>query len=31
MINNVKHHKQLPVYGDGMLIRDWLYVYFIFD
>ena len=24
MINNVKHHKQLPVYGDGMQIRDWL-------
>ena len=26
MINNVKHHKSLPVYGDGMQIRDWLYV-----
>ena len=26
MINNVKHHKRLPVYGDGMQIRDWLYV-----
>lgn len=26
MINNVKHHKQLPVYGDGMQVRDWLYV-----
>ena len=26
MINSVKHHKQLPVYGDGMQIRDWLYV-----
>jgi dTDP-glucose 4,6-dehydratase len=26
MINNVKQHKQLPVYGDGMQIRDWLYV-----
>lgn len=26
MINNLKHHKQLPVYGDGMQIRDWLYV-----
>ncbi len=26
MINNAKHHKQLPVYGDGMQIRDWLYV-----
>ena len=22
----VKHHKQLPVYGDGMQVRDWLYV-----
>lgn len=26
MINNVKNHKQLPVYGDGMNVRDWLYV-----
>ena len=26
MINNVKHHKHLPVYGDGMNVRDWLYV-----
>lgn len=26
MINNVRHHKTLPVYGDGMQIRDWLYV-----
>ena len=26
MINNVKHHTQLPVYGDGMNVRDWLYV-----
>ncbi len=26
IINNAKHHKQLPVYGDGMQIRDWLYV-----
>lgn len=26
MINNVKRHKPLPVYGDGMQIRDWLYV-----
>lgn len=26
MINNVKSHKSLPVYGDGMQIRDWLYV-----
>ena len=25
MINNAKNHKQLPVYGDGMQIRDWLY------
>lgn len=26
MINNAKNHKSLPVYGDGMQIRDWLYV-----
>ena len=26
MINNAKSHKRLPVYGDGMQIRDWLYV-----
>ncbi len=26
MINNVKHHKHLPMYGDGMNVRDWLYV-----
>ena len=26
MINNVKQHRTLPVYGDGMQIRDWLYV-----
>ncbi len=26
MINNVKQHKNLPVYGDGMQIRDWLFV-----
>lgn len=26
MINNVREHKKLPVYGDGMQIRDWLYV-----
>ena len=26
MINNAKHHKSLPVYGDGMNVRDWLYV-----
>ena len=26
MINNVKKHKTLPVYGDGMQVRDWLYV-----
>jgi len=26
IINNSLHHKQLPVYGDGMQIRDWLYV-----
>ena len=26
MINNVLQHKQLPVYGDGMQVRDWLFV-----
>ncbi|NCB02886.1 MAG: dTDP-glucose 4,6-dehydratase [Spirochaetia bacterium] len=26
MINNCLNHKALPVYGDGMQIRDWLYV-----
>jgi len=26
MINNAKNHKRLPVYGDGLQIRDWLYV-----
>lgn len=26
MINNCKTDKQLPVYGDGMQIRDWLHV-----
>ena len=26
MINNAKSHKSLPVYGDGLQIRDWLYV-----
>ena len=26
MINNVIQHKPLPVYGDGMQVRDWLYV-----
>lgn len=26
MINNALQHKELPVYGDGMQIRDWLYV-----
>lgn len=26
MINNAKTLKQLPVYGDGMNVRDWLYV-----
>ena len=26
MINNCKSGKQLPVYGDGMQIRDWLHV-----
>ena len=26
MINNTLQHKELPIYGDGMQIRDWLYV-----
>lgn len=26
MINNALHHKKLPVYGDGLNIRDWLFV-----
>ncbi len=26
MINNCLNHRSLPVYGDGMQIRDWLYV-----
>lgn len=26
MINNCIRHKELPIYGDGMQIRDWLYV-----
>jgi len=27
MINNALNDKPLPVYGDGMHVRDWLYVY----
>lgn len=26
MINNALNHRPLPVYGDGLQIRDWLYV-----
>jgi dTDP-glucose 4,6-dehydratase len=26
MILNALHHKPLPVYGDGLNVRDWLYV-----
>lgn len=26
MINNCKNDKKLPVYGDGMQVRDWLHV-----
>ncbi len=26
MINNARKHEKLPVYGDGLQIRDWLYV-----
>jgi dTDP-glucose 4,6-dehydratase len=27
MINNALNDKDLPVYGDGLYVRDWLYVY----
>jgi dTDP-glucose 4,6-dehydratase len=27
MINNALNDKPLPVYGDGLHVRDWLYVY----
>ncbi len=27
MINNALNNKELPVYGDGLHIRDWLYVH----
>ena len=27
IINNALHDKHLPVYGDGLYVRDWLYVY----
>ena len=26
MINNIRNQKELPVYGDGTNVRDWLYV-----
>ena len=26
MINNASHDKSLPVYGEGLNVRDWLYV-----
>jgi dTDP-glucose 4,6-dehydratase len=26
MINNIRHNKTLPVYGDGQYTRDWLWV-----
>ncbi len=26
IMNNTLNHKDLPVYGDGMQVRDWLYV-----
>ena len=26
MIHNARAHKELPVYGDGLQVRDWLYV-----
>ena len=27
MINNALNNRKLPVYGDGLYVRDWLYVY----
>jgi len=27
IINNAINNKELPVYGDGLYVRDWLYVY----
>ena len=27
MINNALNDKSLPIYGDGLYVRDWLYVY----
>ena len=27
MINNARHDKKLPVYGEGLNVRDWLHVY----
>jgi len=27
MINNARHDKNLPVYGEGLNVRDWLHVY----
>ena len=27
MINNARNDRSLPVYGDGLYVRDWLYVY----
>ena len=27
MVNNALNDKELPVYGDGLYVRDWLYVY----
>lgn len=27
MINNALNDKKLPIYGDGLYVRDWLYVY----
>lgn len=27
MIHNALNNKELPIYGDGLYVRDWLYVY----
>lgn len=26
IINRIMHHKKIPIYGDGLQIRDWLFV-----
>ena len=32
MIHNATHDKSLPVYGEGLSVRDWLYAkYYCYD